>query len=565
MPVGAFAAPLNLSGSVSINSTSTQAGGITNTARYLTGSLAASSYIYQPWLMTWGASGSVNRNVSESGSAQSRGVIVTGGLETAILPRSRFPLSLDYRVTDSAIQMQSEATPDGRLSDNRTNMLTVRSNISMLSGSMVSAWYNKTDWASTGVVDSRSTAESIGANTSWRSTIQTLSLSGSAFKSENFNNATVAENSNVSLSHSLSPQPQSGLSTLLTYTTNSNSVGSSLTTDTSAMNATSNFYWRPDYRPVSLSGAVSMRDSQMANGVGAQNLGVNVGLNYTVSRALRAFVNFGGSINQSNDIRSGTATQALGVNYAPESLYLGKSSYNWGAGLSLNNNISRGAGLDNSLWALNGNMNHNLSRSWQLAQRQTLTLTGSQGLALPWREDGQQPIGLSNSVRTSWSHSGEDSTTTAWASVTDTRQLGDGQSSMDASSSSEFRPVTAPTTQMLTASLRRTQNLNRLSSLSADITMNARRQSGQNNQPVSTSGSAEYGHSRLFGVYQLRFRSILVLSQASATQGPQTLTSRLDNRVDYSIGLMTMSAAFNVVQSGKAESRMLIFQMTRRF
>lgn len=560
----ASAAPLKATGSVSISNTSTQAGGVSSSTRLLTGSVATDGYIYQPWLVTWGGGVSLSRNVSGASGSESHGNVLSGRLDSSVLPRSRFPLAVGYSVTDSRVEMQSEASPDGRLSDSRVRLLTIRQNFSTVSGNLISGWYNRADWQSTGVTENRAVSQSIGGNTSWRSQSQSLTLTGSAFNSENYSNSSSTDSANVSVSHNLTPQPQSGISSMVTLTSNNVSSGSRVTSDTRNLTATSNFYWRPDYRPASVSGSVNIRDSQSSGRDGAQSVGLNIGMSYAVSRSVRAYAGINGSVNQSGDARTAASSQSVGVNYTPEYIYIGKAVYNWGTGLSASNSVTQGSENSAGYWSLGGNFNHGLQRSWQLASQQVISQSFGQGVTGSWADTGQRPTGLSHSLRTSWTHSGENSTTTGWVAVTDTRQIGaDTQSS--GASANELRPATQTIqAQTLSASLRRTQNIDRLSRLSADITINASNMNGKTGN-VSTSGTGEYSHSRLFGVYQLRFRSNLVLSQASVTQGSQLMTSRWDNRIDYSVGLMTLSTAFNMVQSGGASSRTLMFQMTRRF
>lgn len=564
IPAQLLAAPLNMTGNVSLSSISTQSSDVTVTNRFVAGNLAANSYIYQPWLVTWNGSASVSRNTSESdGTSGSRGTVTTGAIDAGILPRSRFPLTIGYRVSDSAVQALSEASPDGRLTDARSKMLTVRQSYSMIDGAALAAWYTRNEWTSTGGINANnSLSEAAGANTMARTQSQSITFAATAFKTENRQAGSHSENTNLSISHQYTPQPQSGLTTLITMLTNSNSQNNAVLSDGRSISATSNYYWRPDYRPISLNGGMVARDQQMSGGNSAQALSVNLGMSYTFSRSLRAHAGVGASINQTGDVRSGMANQSVGLAYTGDSIYLGKASYSWGTSMGAGNTMSRGAGADSDKWSVNGGFNHTLQRSWQPTERQVFTLAGSQGVTQSWADTGRSTTTLSNSLRTNWSHNNEDSSTTAWMSISDARQLGDEQTA--ASSVTVSPGSTATATQTLTASVRRTQNVNRLSNFVADLTMNARRQEGSS-ASVGTNGTAEYNHSRLFGVYQLRFRTALVLSQASATQGSQLITSRWDNRLDYNIGMMSLGASFNVVQSGSAKSRALMFQMTRRF
>jgi hypothetical protein len=80
---------------------------------------------------------------------------------------------------------------------------------------------------------------------------------------------------------------------------------------------------------------------------------------------------------------------------------------------------------------------------------------------------------------------------------------------------------------------------------------------------TSATGRVTYQHMRLFGLTNLHFQSDLSLSQASTDEGANR--DEWENRLDYTIGLVTASLSYRILNDGVNDSRLLYFRVMRRF
>ena len=80
---------------------------------------------------------------------------------------------------------------------------------------------------------------------------------------------------------------------------------------------------------------------------------------------------------------------------------------------------------------------------------------------------------------------------------------------------------------------------------------------------TSATGQINYQHMRIFGVPRLQFQSDLRLSQASTDEGANR--DEWENRLDYSIGLVTASLSYRFLNDGVNDSKLLYFRVMRQF
>lgn len=562
-------------GSVSLNQMSTESSnGTTQSSRFITVSYGVSSYLVAPWLATWAGRLNLVQVNSTSGGTATDGQTWVGNLSTDILPRSRFPLNMSLDVSDSRVQTQTEAIPDGITGTTRSRVFRLREHYTSYDGTMINFWYNNALWEGAGSRPNTSstTTDSYGVTAAKRFDYQTLNFSGTEFRTDQgaLGNATTSRN--LSLSHTYSPSTQSGVTTLLTEASTASSGLSMAGFTTTMLTGSSNFYWRPEYRPISVTGGFRLNENRTSQGSSdAQSFGGNVSASYAVSRSFRVNGGISGSIQDSAAGRSGNATQNVGVNYIGDPVYLGRVVYGWGTGANASNQMARGLTGSRDTQVMSTNFSHNLQRAWQLDNGASLTASAGQGLNYNYSSQGTAGFGISHSTRLGWNASDENSTTAAWVSLTDSRTVSGGSQSTGVTGSAGTTTVSTATggatgTQSLMANLRRTQNVSRLSSLTADIMLNANRSLTSDSMiSRSLAGNAEYQHSRVFGIYRLRFRSVLGLSQASALQGAQNVSSRWDNRFDYNIGMLVASVNYNISQTATNQTRIMMFQVTRNF
>lgn len=542
----AYSASLNLAGNISYNYMSTTpSSGDTTSTQYITGALSGGSYIWQPWFVVWG--GSLALSQTTSGSTQSN--TGTGDINLNILPRSRFPLDLGYSVTNSSVQSPStDASPFGYGVNTRSQQFKIRESYTSYGGMNLNAWYNMAQWSTDSASQNDVTTDSMGMWLGQRLTDQNLQFTANSFTTKTEGTGRSNNSTTMTMNHDFAPGPEFSVNTLVSKVDTKNT--DIKTTESSNLNASSNFYWRPDYRPLSMSGGVRFGESSLASGKN-QDVNVFIGGSYTLSRSLRANANVTGSMRESaGGGRTASSTQSLGLNYSGDTIYLGKIAYHWSAGGNASNQVNTGTSNVPDALTVSGNFSHDGQRSWSLSERSRINFSLGQGVNLA--ENFNTSIltkGLSHSARLGWNTSDDESTTSSWLSFTDSRTISD--------------PVTG--TQMASAQFSRTQNVSRLSSLQGNLNLTASRPIG-GSFTKTAGGNAEYQHSRLFGIYSLRFRSTLDLSRASSFEGSSNLTSRWTNRLDYSLGMMVASLSLNFLRSSKGSSAQnLMFMVTRRF
>jgi len=558
---GAQSAGLNLSGAVSYSERYTVfSGGDAVQGNTLTGSLAMHSYIWQPWFITWGLNAGVSKTETRREDDTTSGIVYTGDASVTVFGRSRFPFNATYGVSDSSVETVVWGYRERELPDNETVLvyspfddqtdsmsrrLQLRQTYTTLGGTYYSLWRNSAAWWTRD--DARQTTTTLGGGVSKRWIHQSLQLN--AYNVQSNGDAGNTESSLFSLNHLYSPNPEFNVDTYFSGDESSSGLDAQKREN---LNASSSFFWRPEYSDYSVNGSVKASE-RGAEGAKSRSLSGFIGSSYRYSRLVRLTGSISASLSENDGgTDSASTSQSVGATYSSDRYYWGKASWGWNSGLSLANTASKSGGVTDNSQTITGSVGHNLSKSFEHTRRLRSSITGSQSFALSKQSDGDIGKSLGNSVRANLSHRGQQANTSAWASLSDNRDLNGGSNQ-----------------QVFQTQLSRDQRVSTVSSLAGTMSFSWNRQAADGEETISRSagGGMTYNNSRLFGVYRLTFSSRLRLEQASAFEGNTRLVSSLENRAAYALGLLSASFIANFVEqrSGSGVTQTYVFMVTRSF
>ncbi|HEX5801797.1 MAG TPA: hypothetical protein VFY24_02135, partial [Azospira sp.] len=261
------------------------------------------------------------------------------------------------------------------------------------------------------------------------------------------------------------------------------------------------------------------------------------------------------------------------ASYAGDPLTFGNFSYNWNVGGSMNRQGGGTVG-GNRLWTTQGS--HSLSRDYPLSETQAVNLSLTQSLS----HSSDQLIGaattLNHSAGATW------------------RVFGAAQSygSVGLSFSDN---VTTGTNEghyrFINLQINGSGQLSTRSSISANLSLQWSMQETTQQQTTTAPGfgggsvltqqsartavfgTLNYAHSRAFGVSGLRYNlSFNANTQrvdarlfGDATAQPDNFTYWLENRFDYRIGMLDLSATGTLVETGGKKNAQVFFRATRQF
>ncbi len=563
MTAGAQAfTPIQVNGAVSYNHRLSKSGGAETTSQYIQGDIGFRSFIWQPWFVLWSADFSKAFTDTESDSYSSEDNVWSGDLGFDVFSRSRFPFTLTLSRYNSAISSTDEHSLVDFDTTSTSTKLRVNQAYSALSGSYYNAWYNAAKWESEAVPEV--TTANVGVAASMRFIYQTLQLNFNALKTDSGSEST-SEGKSFTATHLFSPGPDFSVTSAFALSSDEFQAFSDVTTS-DELSASSSFYWRPEYSDLSMNGAVRFKHSEagsndpLVEDSVLRDLSGSMGVNYRLTRKVRLFASVSAGISEEQESdRVASSTQVLGGSFNSDAYYFGKTIWRWNSSLSGSNTFTRGGGTDDSSQALNLGLGHTLTRSWMLSRASSTSFMFSQGVAAS-KTSGVDEIGksLTNNARLTFSQSDRSGSTSAWLTVQDNRSIGEDSSQ-----------------QQVMAQFSRDQTMSRVSSLNGNLSYSWSRQdqpetlaAGEDQSRVSKggSGSMNYVHSRVFGIYRLQFNSLLSLQQASAFAGEKVIASKWDNNLMYNIGLLSAGLSYNFIkQEGRSTYITRLFRVTRRF
>ncbi|MCB1888258.1 MAG: hypothetical protein KDH20_11685 [Rhodocyclaceae bacterium] len=542
----------------------------------------ASSFILAPWLATVSGSLTLSLSESEASDGGSTGsVVTTGGLGASIFPVSRFPLRLEFRVSDSR-------TEDSVFDERRRNYrFSARQEYRPARGGWnASAGYDYDRIEA----DTRDEVHRLSSAFSWQENSQTLTADAGVARNlrEDGFNSTVA---NASVNHSMRLPRDISVTSAANYIFDERSTGGSSTSQQQALQAYSAANWNPTQSPWSAFATARLSRSQSQGAPATNSVSLSTGSSYRYSRNLR----FSGSFTASTIFRNGTSStvstsETLGVGYSGDPLKFGRLSYNWGlaaSGSNANGNVSTRT--------LSTSANHSLSSSWETSEWSSLGVTGTQSVSQNrvWSSESTQSTALSHALSTTYfAAPSAASQAQASLSVSDSRTFGDGASRF----------------QMANFQLNSNWRISRDSQFSGNLSIQRTWRKAMDQEFVAVSedddatpptddppaddpfafdfierevsdsntsinGNLAYRHSRAFGVrnlnYSIRFVASTATRNAREFGDPDDdgteVTRTLEQELTHTVGRLSSQLTMRVADRDGRKNASIFFRVNRSF
>jgi len=562
MPVAAVAEDVvDLSGSVGYTYRSlSSSGGDDTVSNQLRGTLNARSYIWQPWFATVDAHAAMTQDNTDFGdNSTNETTIVTGDLNLNVMPKSRTPFQLSYRTSDSRVDMTTAASPLTTLGDKEynTTRLGLKQSYYTENGDRYQARYDNSSWST----DSGDTYddELFGLEMNLQRPKQRLIAKTSFQTTEQSQSDRKSENYILNVDHFYYPTRALRTDTMFSLynydvTSTQPPLGTNQGDYTTDLKQISSFvFWRPENRPMTVSGGVRVYDltgTTTGNETALQSLNATAGMLYQYTKYIRFNANIDVSSTDNNDDQAVTSKERGGVLYQSDILDIFSGfTYQWYASGSAQNQNTE----DESLQSLAASLGHDANKLWLLGEASTLRLSLSQSINENQQTgDADSSIQrLDHSASLGWDQTKWGGTTLVQMTVRDGRDFGDSEAEE----------------QFVNFQAVRNQPINRSSSLSGNLTVQSVHRKFDSNSDgdtvTTTTGQLNYRHSRIFGVPQLHFLSDLRISKAATDAGDDR--AEWENRLDYNIGLLDISLSWRRIDTETDDFDLLYLQATRHF
>ena len=499
----------------------------------------------------------------------------------ALFPVSRFPFTISYQVTRNELGAQANI-PNSSNYLVTSSTLSVRQEYSTLGRSRYSLWYDRTKSKSNVSDEYVNNGAGFSANVSRPS--NSLNYGGGYSQSGKAGQDSRVRSSNLYVTHGYYPSGEFGINSGITHSRSvtkldSNSANNSEDQNYIFSQASSNFYWRSLSHPYTLTGGVRFSESEQSTDSVSKSKQKQIETDlisaYRISRRTNANLAVNFNVRDTDGVQTLNSTQTGSLAFNSDSYFVAGFFYNWYLTGGVSNSSSRLQGdgssettaapeatninseQKNNIQTVNSTFNHSASRFWQLGQNTRLTLGLGQSIAGgKSTADNKATASLGQSLSLNGNHSSYGGSTITSLTVSDSRSLTHEKNSF----------------QIATAQAARQQSISRLSSLQGNIYFQvSRSKSSFNGKEISAtqkSATANFGyqHSRVFGIYNLRFDSTLTSGNLLAEDRAQRKQLDWNNNLFYSIGLLVTSLNFHVYQTVSRERTYAVsFQATRSF
>ena len=587
----AFFTGLNIHGSLDYNYNLVRAQELETQINSVALNIGGSSPIWHPWFATMSAGVGFGLAASEgTGSASPESNFSSNNFNLAfsVFPISRFPFQLNYSSSHNETENFSN-TVDGATTINTvsdTRRLGFQQSYTTRDLTHINFFYTLADYES----DFSNYKNNIGGlriNKAYSK--QRYSIDANYVKNEQLDVRSESVNYSLSGSHSYFPSTELGITSLVSSSfANSKSAFSTSELDSSVSQVSSSVSWRPRHKPYTLSGAIRFTqtetDSAFTNNE-TSSVGTGGTLTYLFSRQTRGTLDVNVTMIESGGRQSVVATENANIGFFSTPLPIIGFFYNWNVGGSLSNSSSKLDGdpgaaipvsdISTSSQSVGASFGHSANKNW-LFNRGNLSLSLSQTLSAtksffddpadlglppstvpdPTLENLDEIVkSLSSSINFGGSHFGFGGSTLMNAQLTDARTFIKDEDV-------EF--------QLATFSLTRNQGINRLSSASGNLYLQASRTDDprfEGDTEITKSGSIAfaYQHARAFGIYALVYQSTLE-QESFFTSGLVKGNIEWLNTFSYAIGLLSSKLSFRIIQlPDGSNTSAFSFQATRSF
>jgi hypothetical protein len=602
--VTADAIPLDVSGSIGYDFRSlNDPQGMQTIDNQLLGTLNLSSYIWRPWLATteMALTATFDSTDYDNSASNTNTKILTGELHLNVLPQSRTPFQLMFDESDSRVDNFSVDQPLVIYKDQyKTRRLELLQSYITDGGNRFAASYDRNTY------DSRNTGNFLSnkfglegdvrlphnhfvGNGNWEFLKQTSDAQPQTVDTNK------AYKTFFNLNHFWYPSSAVRVDSMVSYNNSRNNVdlpdlsSNQLQDSTTDLAQLSSFiFYRPEQRPLTLSGGVRFYDLATSSSIpayssqltDAQNISSGAGQNlsndlktmsmsatgggiYQYTKNLRFDANVDVSTTRTNDRSTNypnpsntgyivSTQERAGALYQSDIIDLMRFNYQWFTDLSGSNEVSQGDSVQRGVWSLS----HNGQRAWTTSPDSMLSVSLSQSFSEDYTsvvQDGTDKFAhqLTDSGYLTWNQSAWNGTTTLRLTLSDIRDL----ANMDNQQ------------QLANFQATRTQEISRRANLTGDLTVQNVHQSyvGQAgaSSVTTATGRLNFTYRELFGVNQLDFLSDLYVSRASRDA---TLDrGEWENRLTYNVGQLYTSASYRLIRIDSDTFDLIYFQISRHF
>ena len=563
---------------------SSASGGASTVSQSLFSSFNAASYIYAPWAATvsgrFGMTTSTSRSSAGGNSGvgggqdnQNRSSNLVGGGDLNVFPTSRFPFQayFDRSDTRASGNLVSNDYVNTRVGLRQT--YRAEDGVTSAGGQIDHSVVNSNN-------GNNDTLTALSGNFATDIGIVKNSFNGRYSLGERSGSGERARLIGLNTAHNANLDDNLNLSGSFNYLDNairsSNGLGSSADSRTRFILLSGFGTWMPEFEdtdelPLTLSGSLrysTMRNSFGGFGIDTQSVGANANALYRFSNNLTTGIN--AAVNQVSTAGSPNIFLTMlgaNVNYVGNPLMFGNFSYNWNAGG--NGNWQSASVEIPSNYFVGLQVGHSVSRFLALSDRETLSLSLSQGVSA----NQNQTVGNSTSL----THSAAASYGLRWGEqVTGASTLTLSDILTSGASALHYR--------MLNLGFNGLAQLSPLSSANVNLQFNWNQQSTDNQQAfgfptisdksehMTLIGSASYTHTKFLGYRGLRYS---LLFTADTRLRDERLLGNINgeidrarwtlaNRFDYRIGLLDFRLNLAINDVGGKKNALLFFQVTRQ-
>lgn len=519
------------------------------------GQVQVSSYVWQPWFaQVQGGLGAVSS--SERGENDSRSASLTGNGMLNLFPASRFPFHASFDVSDS----RSADRFTGQTYQSKRYGLR-QSHRSVSGAETSTASYTRSTLESSSF--GRDTVDVLNGSHSRRLGSHTLDGNTDFTRNRRHGSDEHAQFTRLFGRHAWSSGALASLDSSASYGESDLQLGAggpAGATRTEFLQLNNFFSWRRDEDdPLTVTGGARffrhLTEGPAASTEARSLMGHGNGV-YRYSRNL--LLNAGASAAETRSAGKSDllATQSAGASYNADPRRLGAYLYNVNVGASLHNQ----AGGEGSRRLASGQVGHNLMRSFEPAEAQSITAT----LAQTFGEARDSTSGALHSL----SHSAS----VMWRALRGSALGGlAGVSAAD----SRTRGHSSSTFQLVNAQASGQAQFDRHSTLLGNLTVQRTRQAS-GAAPLGAfdtniNGGITYQHQRAFGVPRLRYLAVYerndyrlntrLEGDADATR--EHVAASFEQRLEYRIGKLELRASLRLAEVDGKESALLFLRIAR--
>jgi len=525
-------------------------------------SLNADSYIWRPWFATLNVGGTSSMSRSQTETTSGNVDILQTHGEFSLLPRSRFPFRLSFNTNNNVSEWGMIPTFG---EDYRSQYVNARQSVITRSGDRFDVWYTS---RSRNYFDTKYLDDTVGGKLKIRGTHYNLYSNGTYQERKKEGSKDETKNALASVTHNYFPTSDFYIKTLMSHSIFSDGNESEISSiflnrKTSTSQMSSLFYWRPVYRPYTMTGGMRAyrRDSEIGNADDHVQVGVdaNIAANYTLTRRTRLTATANAAVlhmNQTSDARN--TNQSLLLSYRSDNWFFRNIGYHWFANAGVGNKINIEFEETDYSQNLNGSIGHTAQRVWITGNRSSFKFSATQTARdTILSEDLENSLNLAHSATLFWNEELRKGRFYTQLSVLDSRDIDDETE-----------------TQILNYQFSRIVPVNRLSQWGAHLSMQSSRRHAPGDVEDSfldgflttASGRLNYQHGRMFGIYKLKFRLKLDVSSTANRDGEDRQQADLEARMGYNIGKLSTALIGRKVWSDSGLGTFVgMFQLNRSF